>query len=102
VAALALVCAAAASLGAADGAHAAGFVVGGGADAPGAQAPDDYVYTTRDVAVDLASPLVAYKVASFLFQQEVPKWLDAIIYASALGALYVVFSGSDALDKYLV
>lgn len=83
-------------------AHAAdaGFAVGGLGDAAGGE--DDYVYTTRDVAVDLASPLVAYRVASLAFNQEVPLWLDAIIAAAALGAAYVVFTGVDSLDKYLV
>jgi hypothetical protein len=80
---------------------AAGFAVGG-FDSGGAGAEVPYVYTTRDVAVDLASPLVAYKVASLLFNQEVPVWLDAIIYAAALAAAYVVATGADGLDKYLV
>jgi hypothetical protein len=91
-------------------AHAAdaGFAVGGlggaGGDGAGfaAGSDDDYVYTTRDVAVDLASPLVAYRVASLAFNQEVPLWLDAIIAVAALGAAYVVFTGVDSLDKYLV
>jgi hypothetical protein len=74
---------------------AAGFVGG----ASGAEAP--YIYTTRDVAVDLVSPLLAYKVASFLFNQEVPLWLDALIGAATLAAAYFVLTGSDALDKYL-
>ena len=95
-----------ASLALAGGAHAAeaGFAVGGlGGAAPAAASGDDtYVYTTRDVAVDLASPLVAYRVASLAFNQEVPAWLDAIIAAAALGAAYVVFAGVDTLDKYLV
>jgi len=51
--------------------------------------------------VDLASPLLAYKVASLLFNQEVPVWLDVIIGSAALAALYVVLSGDTSLDAYL-
>jgi len=94
-----------ASLAWAGAAHAAdaGFAVGGLGGASGGVPDDDnYVYTTRDVAVDLASPLVAYRVASLAFNQEVPRWLDAIIFAAALGAAYVVVAGVDTLDKYLV
>ena len=52
-------------------------------------------------SVDLASPLLAYKVASLLFNQEVPVWLDVIIGSAALAALYVVISGDTSLDAYL-
>ena len=91
-------------------AHAAdaGFAVGGlgggglGGGAADGGGDDNYIYTTRDVAVDLASPLVAYRIVSFAFNQEVPLWLDAIIAAFTLGAAYVVFAGVDTLDKYLV
>jgi hypothetical protein len=90
---------------AAGDAHAADAAVGfavGGFDGFADSGEVPYIYTTRDVAVDLASPLVAYKVASFLFNQEVPVWLDVIIYAAALGAAFVVATGADGLDKYLV
>ena len=80
----------------------AGFAVGGLGGVADGGGDDNYVYTTRDVAVDLASPLVAYRVASLAFNQEVPRWLDAIIFAAALGAAYVVVTGVDTLDKYLV
>ena len=66
------------------------------------QATDAYVYTTRDLAVDLASPLVAYKVVSTaLLKQELPSWLDAIILLSAVGAAWVVVTGFDGIDAYL-
>ena len=74
-----------------------GFAVGGAAS----DEEDDYVYTTKDLAVDLASPLVAYRVVSTALRQEVPAWLDAIILIAALGAAYVVFTGIDVLDPYL-
>ena len=54
-----------------------GFGVGAGD--PSAAADDLYDYGTKDLAVDLASPLVAYKVVSWALNQEVPVWLDAII-----------------------
>jgi hypothetical protein len=62
---------------------------------------DLYVYTTRDLAVDLASPLVAYRVVTAALQQSVPTWLDAIIIAASLGAIYVVLTGDTSLDRFL-
>eukprot|EP00240_Pyramimonas_obovata_P014756 CAMPEP_0118932818 /NCGR_PEP_ID=MMETSP1169-20130426/10636_1 /TAXON_ID=36882 /ORGANISM="Pyramimonas obovata, Strain CCMP722" /LENGTH=199 /DNA_ID=CAMNT_0006875519 /DNA_START=119 /DNA_END=718 /DNA_ORIENTATION=- len=62
---------------------------------------DEYVYRTRDLAVDVVSPLVAYKVVTLALGQENPKWLDAIILVATLGAAYVVFAGVDTFDKYL-
>jgi len=61
----------------------------------------EYVYRTRDLAVDVVSPLVAYKVVTLALGQENPKWLDAIILVATLGAAYVVFAGVDTFDKYL-
>ena len=74
----------------------AGFAIGG--------VPEDansYVYSTKDLAVDLASPLAAYKVASLAFNQEVPKWLDVIIYGAVAAALLVVLTDNTALDGVL-
>ncbi len=56
---------------------------------------------TTLLSVDLASPLVAYKVASLVFNQEVPVWLDVIIYGAAAAATYIVLSGNTSLDAYL-
>ena len=58
-------------------------------------------YSTKDLAVDLASPLVAYKVVSWALNQEVPRWLDAIILAFTLAAVYVCIFDVDALDGRL-
>lgn len=74
----------------------AGFAVGG---LP--EESDTYVYSTKDFAVDLASPLAAYKVACLAFEQEVPKWLDVIIYGSVAAAVLVVLTDSTALDGVL-
>lgn len=52
----------------------ADFVGGGG----GGVDESLYVYTTKDLAVDLVSPLVAFKVACAVFNQTTPRWLDAI------------------------
>ena len=85
-------------------AHAAtsGFAVGGGAADSGSAGDDFYEYTTRDLALDLVSPLVAYKVvSSLIFKQELPVWLDGIIYVTAIAAAVVVATNSTALDTYL-
>lgn len=68
--------------------------LGGGDD-------DGYVYTTRDLAVDLASPLVAYRLVTFALNQAAPPWLDALVAASVAVAAAVVVTGSTALDGYL-
>ena len=86
-----------------------GFVGGGGGGVAGGGEPafgyedrsDDYDYTTKDLAVDLASPLVAYKVVSWALNQEVPRWLDAITLAFTLAAVYAVLFDVTALDDRL-
>jgi hypothetical protein len=86
-----------------------GFVGGGGGGGAGGGEPafgyedrsDDYDYTTKDLAVDLASPLVAYKVVSWALNQEVPRWLDAITLAFTLAAVYAVLFDVTALDDRL-
>ena len=85
-----------------------GFVGGGGGAANGGSPAfgyedrsDDYDYTTKDLAVDLASPLVAYKVVSWALNQEVPRWLDVITLAFTLAAVYVVLFDVTALDERL-
>lgn len=91
------------------GPRADGGFVGGGGGAAGGGAPafgyedrsDDYDYTTKDLAVDLASPLVAYKVVSWALNQEVPRWLDAITLAFTLAAVYAVLFDVTALDDRL-
>lgn len=87
----------------ADVAGAASFAVGGGDGFAGAPsfAEEDYAYQTPDLAVDLASPLVAYRLVTTALRQEVPLWLDAIIVSAALGALWVVVTGNHSLDSVL-
>ena len=108
-------------------AAASGFAVGGGGADSGLAGDDLYIYTTRDLAVDLVSPLVAYKgafgpprhvlspradhcltgafllpvVSSLIFKQELPVWLDGIIYVTAIAAAVVVATNSSVLDTYL-
>ena len=101
-----------------------GFSVGGNGG-PAVFDADEvpYAYTTRDlvgalarprkaspplttppdtcVAVDLASPLVAYRVVTTALNQEVPRWLDAIIVASVLGAVFVLVTDNTSLDGVL-
>jgi len=72
--------------------------VGFGADGDAAE----YDYKTKDLAVDLASPLVAYKLVTWALNQEIPVWLDAIIVFFALAALYVCLFDVNALDDVLV
>lgn len=62
----------------------------------------EYDYGTKDLAVDLASPLVAYKLVSWALNQEVPVWLDAIILAFTLAAIYVCLFDVNTLDDVLV
>lgn len=85
-------------------AAASAFVVGGGDGFVGAPdfASDEYVYRTPDFAVDLASPLVAYRLVTTALGQKVPAWLDAIIAFAALGAAYVVFTDDHSLDSLFV
>lgn len=89
-------------VGGADAARADGFAVGG---VPGGRASgfgeDDYAYGTRDLAVDLASPLVAYGLVTRALRQEIPVWLDAITLVFVCGAAWVVFTGDTSLDAYL-
>ena len=93
-------------------AHAAGWYndapgsgdafVGGGGEGFGAKGDEaEYDYGTKDLAVDLASPLVAYKVVSWALNQEVPRWLDAITLAFTLAAVYAVLFDVTALDDRL-
>ena len=95
-----------------DSAHAAGWYndapgsgdafVGGGGEGFGAKGDEaEYDYGTKDLAVDLASPLVAYKVVSWALNQEVPRWLDAITLAFTLAAVYAVLFDVTALDDRL-
>ena len=51
--------------------------------------------------VDLASPLVAYRVVTTALNQEVPRWLDAIIIAAVLGAAFVLATDNTSLDAFL-
>ena len=94
-----------------DAAHAAGWYndapsggfVGGGGEGFAAEGDAaEYDYGTKDLAVDLASPLVAYKLVSWALNQEIPIWLDAIIIAFTLAAVYVCLFDVDALDDVLV
>ena len=62
----------------------------------------EYDYKTKDLAVDLASPLVAYRLVTWALNQEIPVWLDAIIIAFTLAAVYVCVNDVDALDDVLV
>ncbi len=82
----------------------ASFVVGGGDGFVGAPdfASDEYAYRTPDFAVDLASPLVAYRLVTTALGQKVPAWLDAMIAFAALGAAYVVFTDDHSLDSLFV
>ena len=91
-------------VGDATAAAAATFAVGGGDGFVGAPdfASDEYAYRTPDFAVDLASPLVAYRLVTTALRQEVPAWLDAIIAFAALGAAYVVFTDDHSLDSLFV
>jgi|TARA_B110000977_G_scaffold107010_1_gene139362 hypothetical protein len=85
-----------------------GFIGGGdsfgaggeGFGADGGEA--EYDYRTKDLAVDLASPLVAYKVVSWALKQEVPVWLDAITLFFVLAAVYVCLFDVNDLDDVLV
>lgn len=82
------------------GGASAGGGFGGGGDGGGfmggaegaAEDVMDYDYGTKDLAVDLASPLVAYKVVSWALNQEVPVWLDAIILIFVVGGVLVRLS----------
>ena len=94
-----------------DAAHAAGWYddvpsggfVGGGGEGFGAEGDAaEYDYKTKDLAVDLASPLVAYRLVTWALNQEIPVWLDAIIIAFTLAAVYVCVNDVDALDDVLV
>ena len=89
---------------AAAAASASSFAVGGGDGFVGAPdfASDEYVYRTPDFAVDLASPLVAYRLVTTALGQKVPAWLDAMIAFAALGAAYVVFTDDHSLDSLFV
>jgi len=91
-------------VGDATAAAASAFVVGGGDGFVGAPdfASDEYAYRTPDFAVDLASPLVAYRLVTTALGQKVPAWLDAIIAFAALGAAYVVFTDDHSLDSLFV
>jgi hypothetical protein len=80
----------------------AGFVGGGGEGFAAEGDAAEYDYGTKDLAVDLASPLVAYKLVSWALNQEIPIWLDAIIIAFTLAAVYVCLFDVDALDDVLV
>ena len=83
----------------------AGFTIGGGATSfVGAPdfASDEYVYRTPDLAVDLASPLVAYWCVTKALKQEIPVWLEGIIFFAALGATYVCVTDNHSLDSILV
>lgn len=86
----------------------AGFTIGGqGASSSsfvGAPdfASDEYVYRTPDLAVDLASPLVAYWCVTKALKQEIPVWLEGIIFFAALGATYVCVTDNHSLDSILV
>ena len=51
--------------------------------------------------MDLASPLVAYRLVTTALRQEVPLWLDAIIVSAALGALWGGVTGNHSLDSVL-
>ena len=84
----------------------AGFTIGGDATSSFVGAPDfasdEYAYRTPDLAVDLASPLVAYWCVTKALKQEIPVWLEGIIFFAALGATYVCVTDNHSLDSILV
>lgn len=86
----------------------AAFTIGGGGASSssfvGAPdfASDEYAYRTPDLAVDLASPLVAYWCVTKALKQEIPVWLEGIIFFAALGATYVCVTDNHSLDSILV
>jgi len=82
---------------------AAGFAVGGSGGVPefGSDETVEAAYATADLAVDLASPLAAYWVVTKALRQEIPTWLNAIIFLAVLGAVWVCVSGNSSLDAYL-
>ena len=85
-------------------ARASGFVVGGTASDRARNegfGEEDYAYGTRDLAVDLASPLAAYNLVTRALRQEIPVWLDGITLVFVCGAAWVVFTGDTSLDAYL-
>jgi len=68
---------------------------------PGVTSSDDYIYTTKDLAVDLVSPLVAYKVVSTAMNQKLNPALDASIALATAAAIYAVVTDASGLDAYL-
>jgi len=62
---------------------------------------DEYVYTTKDLAFDLVSPLLAFILVNFLFQQTSPRWLNVIIYTLVGAAGLVIVLDLHTLDAYL-
>ena len=82
---------------------AAGFAVGGSGGVPefGSDETVEAAYATADLAVDLASPLAAYWVVTKALRQEIPTWLNAIIFLAVLGAVWVCVTGNTSLDAYL-
>ena len=84
---------------------AAGFAVGGtgGGGAPefGSDETVRAAYATADLAVDLASPLAAYWCVTKALRQDIPAWLNAVIFLAVLGATWVCVTGNTSLDAYL-
>ena len=60
----------------------------------------EYDYKTKDLAVIRAAS--CYRLVTWALNQEIPVWLDAIIIAFTLAAVYVCVNDVDALDDVLV
>merc|ERR1711920_432149 len=90
--------------GAANAGEASGFVTGGFGSNGGQEqkglfgflnSGDDefYEYRTRDVAVDVISPLLAYRLVCWALGQKFPNWLDILLALATAAAITVVVTG---------
>merc|ERR1711874_414981 len=59
---------------------------------------EEYVYTTKDLALDLVSPLVAYKVVTLVLKEKLNPALDASIAIATVAAVWAVLSDATWLD----
>jgi len=62
----------------------------------------EYIYTTKDLVLDLCSPIIAWRVVTLALNQECPAWLNALSIALVGVCIWAVFGDVNFADQYLL
>ena len=62
----------------------------------------EYIYTTKDLVLDLCSPIIAWRVVTLALNQECPAWLNTLSIALVGVCIWAVFGDVNFADQYLL